>query len=120
MKNKRGDSLQQNLIYIIILVLVISLFMLAIYTKGDTKALKKQVLEKQTALMIDSAIPGTEIILRKQYINGYINNILIQDSRIFVSVDGLKSLDGYPLITEYHLEVEEIENKFVIKVNDEE
>ena len=119
MKNKRGDTLQQNLIYILILVLVISLFLFTVYAKSDSRALKKQVLEKQTALMIDSAIPNTDILLRKQYISGYINNVLIKDSRIFITVDGLNSLEGYPLITEYALNVREEENKFIIEVRNE-
>ena len=118
MKSKRGDSLQQNLIYIIILVLVISLFLLTIYTKSDSRYLKKQVLEKQTALMIDSAVPNTDIILRKQYISGFINDITIEDSRIFITVDGLKSVEGYPLLTEYSLDVSETDDKFVIEVRD--
>ena len=118
MKSKRGDSLQQNLIYIIILVLVISLFLLTIYTKSDSRYLKEQVLEKQTALMIDSAIPKTDILLRKQYISGYVNDVVIKDSRIFISVDGLKSVEGYPLISEYSLTVNEEEDKFVIEVRE--
>lgn len=119
MKNKKGDLPQQHLVYIIILVMVISLFLLAVNTKADSRGIKKQVLETQLALMIDSAMPETNLTVKKQYISGYVNDILIKESRIYVSVDGLKSLDGYPLITQYKVYVIELDDKFIIEVKDE-
>lgn len=116
MKNKRGNLPQQHLVYIIILVMVISLFLLAVNTKADSRGIKKQIIEKQLALMIDSAMPETNLTVRKQYINGYINDIIIKDSRIYVSVDGLKSLDGYPLITENKVYVTKLDDKYIIEV----
>lgn len=115
-KNKRGDIMQLYLIQIILSALFIVLFLMATMQKADSRGVKQQVLEKQIALLIDSATPGMSFGIRKINLNGYVNGVSIKEGRVFVNVEGLVSLKGYSYFTKYAVDVREYDDKFVIMV----
>jgi len=116
MRNKRGDLLHQVIIHIILIGLIFAVFFIATAEKVNARGVRQQVLEKQMALLIDSAVPGMRFELNKVNLYGDIENVKIGDGRIYVAVDGLASAKGYPFFTRYSVGVEETENKFVVSV----
>jgi len=116
--NKRGEILQQYLIQIILSALLIVLFLMATMQKVDGRGVKRQVLEKQFALLIDSASPGMEFSINRLSVNGNINRVRVEGGRVFVDIDGLLSLSGYPYFSKYYVSVIEYSDKFVIEVRE--
>jgi hypothetical protein len=60
---KRGTILLENIIFIILNLLFISILILFIYLKSENAAVLEEVYAKQIALIIDSAKPGMIINL---------------------------------------------------------
>ena len=116
LKNKKAQALQNNLIQIILIGLILILFVTAITSKSDSRSIKQQVLEKQTALLIDSAIPDTDIILEKANLNGAIQDIKINKNHILITIDGLVSLKGHYFFTKYKVEIIETKSSFIIQI----
>jgi Na+-transporting NADH:ubiquinone oxidoreductase subunit NqrC len=114
MKNKKAQLLQQTLIHIIIIGLVASIFMVAEIQRLDNRGLKQQLLERQTALFIDSAVPGINITIDKLNIAGYVGNVKVEENKIYITVEGLVSLNGYPIFSQYDVRVEEDDESFKI------
>lgn len=114
--NKRGGIMQLYLIQIFLAALFVILFLMATAQKADSRGVKQQVLEKQIALLIDSASPGMSFSVDKIHLNGHINGISIREGRVFVDVNGLASLKGYSYFTRYSIRVREYDDKFVIEV----
>ncbi|MDH3353461.1 MAG: hypothetical protein OEL87_03370, partial [Nanoarchaeota archaeon] len=85
--------------------------------KINGRDVKQQVLEKQFALLVDSAEPGMSFEVKKANINGYISGVDIKDGRIFITVDGFASIDGYPYFSRYSVSSEEFDDKFVVSVD---
>ena len=84
----------------------------------NSRLVKQQVLEKQTALFIDSAVSGMEFTLYKKNMNGIISGVDINktSSRIFIYFSDYKSSKGYRFFSESSIELEEQKDKFIIKV----
>jgi hypothetical protein len=116
--NKRGDIMQQYMIQIILSAFLIVLFLMATAQKVDGRGVKRQVLEKQFALFIDSAAPGMKFSINRLSTNGNINRVRVEGGRIFVDIDGLLSLKGYPYFSKYSVSVVEHSDKFVIEVRE--
>ena len=116
MKNKRAEVLQSVLIQIALVGLVMVLFIFATADKINARGVKQQVLEKEIALLIDSASPVMEFAIDKKNINGVISDIKLDGGRVKVIVDGLGSVKGYPFFTKYNVGVRSEGNKFVIRV----
>lgn len=110
--------MQQYLIQIILSALLIVLFLMAMAQKVDSRGVKRQVLEKQFALLIDSAGPGMTFSIDKLSLNGNINRIRVEGGRVFVDINGLLSLKGYPYFSKYYVSVVEHSDKFVIEVKE--
>lgn len=117
-KNKKGGVNQQYLVEIILAGLIITLFLFATMQKSDSRYVKQQIIEKQTALLIESASPGMSFTLNKANQNGFINNIKIENGRIFTNVEGLKSIKGYPYFSKYTILVKQENDKFIIEVKE--
>ncbi len=115
-KNKRGGVMQLYLIQIFLSALFVILFLMATAQKADSRGVKQQVLEKELALLIDSASPGMSFSIEKINLNGYISDVSVRGKRVFVDVEGLASLTGYSYFTKYSVRVREYDNKFVIEV----
>ncbi len=116
---KSGEISQQNIILVIIIALVFALFIMGIAQRADTRGVKQEVLEKQIALFIDSAQNGVNLTIRRQNINGYIDDVRVNNNRVFVVVDGLNSVSGYPYFSSSKIKVYEGLDDFVLEVKDE-
>jgi hypothetical protein len=83
---------------------------------------KQQVLEKQIALLIDSAEPGMSFSIFKINPYGMIDNIELIGGRVHAYVSGQKVSVGYPYFSKYNVNVEfvdregDIDDKFVVSV----
>jgi len=103
-------------IHTILIALILAVFLFATAERVNGRDVRQQVLEKQLALLIDSAETGMSFGVSKTNINGIIDDVYVRDNRIFVKVDGLRSIGGYPYFSKYSVEVEETKGKFVVKV----
>ena len=74
------------------------------------------MLEKQVALLIDSAKPETTIIVSKIYMNGKVTNLEIKEGKIFVYVDNQGFSRGYPFFTEFNTEVDSDDENHYLRV----
>jgi len=112
----RGSIMNETVIHIILISLVLVVFLFATAERVNGRDVRQQVLEKQFALLIDSAEEGMSFSVAKVNINGLIDSVEVRDGRIFVKVDGFISSRGYPYFSRYDVEVVEEEDKFVVKV----
>ncbi|MGC9309853.1 MAG: hypothetical protein ACP5D2_04130 [Candidatus Nanoarchaeia archaeon] len=117
---KRGMSLMwEILIHLILIVLIFGLFFFASVGSVGSGQVKRQVLEKQLALMIDSAEHGMVFVVNRVNRNGEIRDIAIKDSEVHVYIEG-KPSEGYPIYTKHDVYVEQegegLRDKFLIKV----
>jgi hypothetical protein len=113
---KRGSIMQFYLVQIILSAFIVLMFLMATSQKADSRYVKQQIVEKQIALLIDSASPGMRFIIDKTHISGYISDIRIEKGRVFVDIDGLLSIKGYDFFTKNIVSVKSEDNKFLIEV----
>ena len=119
MNKKAGADLTRQIIFQIILVgLILGIFFASASLRVNGKAVKQQILEKQLALLIDSAIPETTLIVNKLNEKGKIKSIEIRNGRIFVLVEDSKISNGYPFFTKYNVNAkyEEENGRFLITI----
>ena len=114
--NKKASVMNEIIIHIILIALILAIFLFATVGKIEGRDVKQQVLEKQIALLIDSAEAGMTFEIYKININGIIDNVKIKDGKVFVGIEGFASTKGYPYFSRYFVEVDENENKFIIKI----
>lgn len=117
-KNKRGGLLNQVIVHIVLVGLIFSLFLFATAGKINARGVRQQVLEKQMALLIDSAVSGMSFEIEKNNINGVVQKVEVKGGKIFIMVEGLGSFKGHPYFSKYSVSVREEENKFVVIVNE--
>ncbi|MBU2576975.1 MAG: hypothetical protein KKF50_04600 [Nanoarchaeota archaeon] len=113
---KKGEVLNQVLVHIVLVGLIFAIFVFATAGRINGRDVKQQVLEKELALLIDSAEGGMEFGIQKAMINGKINNVEIKEGRVYVTVEGLAATKGYPYFSKYSVSVREEGNKFVVSV----
>ncbi len=116
MRNKRAGLLHKIVIQILIVVIFFSLLLWASAGKVNFSGVKQQVLEKEIALLIDSADSGMEFGVRKINKNGIVQGVEVKDGKVFISVDGLGSVNGYPYFSKYSVSVRDSGDKFVVGV----
>ncbi len=114
--NKRGSILNKVIVQIILIVFILGMFLWVTADRINNRGVRQQVLEKEIALLVDSAVSGMSFEIYKLNVNGIVNNIEAKNGNIFVSVDGLSSLKGYSYFSKYDVSVIEEPNKFVVKV----
>jgi len=103
-------------IHIILIGLILALFLMATADKINSRGVRQQVLEKEVALLIDSASSGMTFEIRKVNINGIVNDVKVSDGRIYIGIENLPSISGYPYFSKYSIGVEETSDKFIVKV----
>lgn len=115
--DKRGTVLQKITVHLILVGLIFVVFFYSNAEKVEARGVKQQVLEKQIALLIDSSIPGMkfEVLKFNQY--GYIEKIVIENGKVYVSVNGLPSVEGQPFFTSHQVNVREEQDKFIIEIS---
>jgi len=117
-KNKKGtDLLRQILFQVILIGLILAMFFSSAASRVNGKMVKQQLIEKQTALMIDSAISGTDLIISKKNAKDVIK-MEIKEGRVFVYVNNQKISRGYPYFTRYSADLEDktSEGKYYIHI----
>ena len=114
---KRAMMLREVIIHLILIGLIFALFFFATAGRVSRDEVKQQVIEKEVALLIDAAEPGTTISLKKVTANGVINEISIDDKRnIHARVNNFVSLKGYPFFSKNVVSVRSDETKLYIDV----
>jgi len=113
---KKASLLNQVVVHIILVGLIFAVFLMATAGKVEGRGVKQQVLEKQTALLIDSAEPGMDFIIYKINSNGVIRDVKIDHGRVWIGIDGFDSYVGYPYFSKYSVSVRAEEGKFVVSV----
>ena len=118
MENKKANMslMHEIIIHVVMIALIFGLFFIAGIGSVDSRDVKQQVLEKQLALAIESAIPGTIIEIDKKTSRGEINKIDIRNGRIYVMIDDFASVDGYMFFSRHDVFVEDDKNKFYIHI----
>lgn len=123
MKNNKAELMYQMIMHIILVAFICAMFFFAMVGMAGSRGVRQQVLEKQTALLIDAADSGVSIsIFKKNQVGknenefSYIENIRLQNGRVLVDVDGLKSIKGYRYFNKNKLNIEEKEDRFVISI----
>ncbi len=116
MRDKRGGILNQVVVQIILIGLIFAIFFMAVSSKINSRGVSQQVLEKQMALLIDSAVPGMNFTISRDNYYGIVQKVEIKEGRIFIAVSGLSSLKGYPYFTKYSVSAIEEIDKFVVIV----
>ena len=119
-KNKRGDIVYQTATHIILIAIIFAVFFLAATSRVHSKVIQQQILEKQTALLIDAASSGMTIVVpqnyKKQGLKGYIQNIELKQGRVFVYMEWQGFSKGYPYFSRYDVSVEKEEGYYYIRV----
>ena len=113
---KKGNLLNEVIIHIVLIGLILALFLFATAGKVNGRGVRQQVLEKQTALLIDAAVPGMSFEIKKKTPNGVVSGVEVRDGRVFVEVAGLNAFEGYPYFSLYSVGVVEEGSKFIIYV----
>ena len=116
MKNKRGRLLNKVVIQLILVGILFALFLFATAGKTNSRGVKQQVLEKELALLIDSAVPGMSFEIDKLHFDGVVHSIEVRGDKVFVTIDGLASSSGYPYFSKYSVKVADEGDKFVVGV----
>ena len=114
--NKKASIMNNIIIQIILIGLVLILFMFSVSGKIESRGVKQQVLEKELSLLVSSGVPGMEFELRRINVHGEVSRVDVSNSRIFIDVEGLRSLKGYPYFSKYSVEVEAMDDKFVVRI----
>lgn len=113
---KRGMNLNKAVMHIVLIGMIFAVFLVAMDVKVSSRGVKQQVLEKELALLIDAADEGFSFEVRRNNPSGIVDDIEFRDGRIFVSVDGLRSADGYSCFSRFDVKVEKDETKFIVRV----
>ena len=116
MKNKRADTLQTALAHILIIGFIATIFFISNAQRIDNRFVRQQIIEKQIALFIDSAIPGMEFTIMKMKEGSYINKLEIKDDYIYATVNSLPSAKGYPIFSPYSIQINQDEWEYRISI----
>src|SRR3990167_5572970 len=65
-KSERGEILVENVLFIVLNIIFVSILILFLFKQGSGAVLLEQTYSKQIALMIDSAKPAMEIKLNME------------------------------------------------------
>lgn len=115
-KRGQGDVLNPAIIQIILIAAILGMFLMATAGKINGRGVKQQILEKEVALLIDSATPGMGFEILKVNAEGLVGNVRVENGRIFISVDGLASFKGQPYFSKYKVSVLKEPDKFVVRI----
>ncbi len=114
MKGKRGTMghLQWFIISAILLLLFFYAVLAFINKSAAGEITKQQVLAKQIALLVDASESGTELTIEKGNFT-----VSISKNKVDVSSKSLMSIHStYELLSERELEIQEQQNKIIIKI----
>ena len=110
--------MQKYTIQLILLALIMILFFMAVYRKMDSRGVKQQILEKQLALFVESATPGMKFHVSRINFEGRVDNIRLEAGRIYVDINSLISVKGYPYFSRYDVSVTSDNEYFILEVRE--
>lgn len=113
---KKGSILDSFVINIILVAVIFAIFLLAVSGRVNSRDVHQQVLEKQLALLIDSADAGMSFGVMKVNVKGLVDSIEVRDGRVFAKIDGFPSFQGYPYFSRHSVSVSDEGDKFVVHV----
>jgi hypothetical protein len=116
LRGKRGSILNKVIIHLILIGLILAIFITATAGKINSRGVRQQILEKEVALLIDSAIPGMDFEVQKGYVNGVVNSVVFRGGKVHIGVEGYDSFVGYPYFSKYSVRVVEEGDKFIVRV----
>lgn len=99
MNNKKGNLLAENIIFIILNLVFLTILIVFVVSRSQSPAMMEEEMAKQIALLIDSAHPGTAIkinvedALSKAKNNNYNQDIIFKQKNV-VTVK-LRDKGGY-------------------------
>lgn len=115
-KGKKAMELYEVLIHLILIGLLFAVFFGSSIGNVNSRNVRQQVLEKQLALLIDSAIPGTTLTVSKVNFKGNVDRIEVKEGSVFAYVEGLAVSKGYQYFTKYSVAITQDQNKIYIKI----
>ncbi|OIO81487.1 hypothetical protein AUJ84_00925 [Candidatus Pacearchaeota archaeon CG1_02_32_132] len=116
-KMKKGNILMENVIFIILIIVFISILFVFVTRQGSNQSVLEKQLAKQIALVIDEAEPGTQVQIRVEdefnkypggkiqvdnnvvnvnfgsgagYSYGYFNKVNVESNILDLNSDGFK------------------------------
>jgi hypothetical protein len=122
--SKKGASnfMFQVIVHLILVGLIFAIFFLSASSRANSQNTRRQVIEKQLALLIESGEPGMTFSLTKINMNGKIERIEIKNdekgARIYAYPTGVSVSKGYQFFSRYNVGVSEDEYKFYIKITE--
>lgn len=116
MENKKAMMLREMIVHLILIGLIFIMFFMVTAGRVSKNEVRQQVIEKQIALMIDSAEPGTTISIRKVSTNGLLNSISVDGNAIHVVINDFVSIKGYPYFTKNYVSIREDITRFYIDI----
>jgi hypothetical protein len=96
--------------------MIFALLFVTTTERAGSRAVKQQVVEKEIALLIDSAEPGMSFEISKINIKGVVDKIEIKDGKVYSYVNGMSLSKGYEYFTKYNIELKETDSSFIINV----
>ena len=116
MEKKFGNVMYEVIIHLVLVALIFALFVFVTAGRTSSKEVKQQILEKQLALLIDSAPEGMSFSVYKLNKNGFISKIELKEGRVYAYIEDQKSSKGYPYFSVYDVSVLEAQNKYTVSV----
>lgn len=104
------------IIHLILIGLIFALFFYVTAGRVNSKEVKQQVVEKEIALLIDSAEKGMSFSINKLNMNGQINGFKVENGKVFALIDNQKISKGYDYFSKYSVSVDEREDRFIVHV----
>ena len=108
--------MHEIIIHLILIGLIFALFFYVTAGRVNSKEVKQQVIEKELALLIDSAEKGMSFSVNKLNMNGEIKSIEIKNGKVLALVDNQKFSKGYDYFSKYSVSVDEREDRFIVNV----
>jgi len=128
---KRGDILTENIIFIILNLVFLSILFLFVFSKMGSPAIFEEKYSKQIALIIDAAKPGMEITLDmedavKSKDDNFAQNLVFIDNEKNLVLVKLRERGGYyySFFNDVNVSIVEQEhnllkkNKLVLEITD--
>ena len=112
---KKGELLNETLISVVLIGIVFIGFLGSVGARINSRGVHQQVLEKQLALLVDSAEVGMSFSVDKKYGDVLVDSLDFSQGRVFVRVNGFSS-KGYPYFSRHSFKIIEEEDKFVVRV----
>ena len=115
--DKKGINIYEVLLHLILIAFIFGAFIFATVGRAGSKGVKQQVVEKQIALLIDSAESGMTFSVTKFNMNGAISKLWVEEGKVHALIENQKQSNGYPFFSKYDVSFREDENKFYLGVS---